>query len=104
MNTVFDKIALGLEEAIAYEKGELEAKKTKITVEPVTEFSASEIKNIRNSVGMTQIVFANFMGVSAKTVEAWEAGRNKPEGPARRIFSLLKSDPELPEKYKIIAR
>ena len=104
MSTVFDKIALGLEEAIAYEKGELEAKKTKITVEPVTEFSASEIKNIRNSAGMTQIVFANFMGVSAKTVEAWESGRNKPEGPARRIFSLLKSDPELPEKYKIIAR
>ena len=43
MSTVFDKIALGLEEAIAYEKGELEAKKTKVTVEPVTEFSASEI-------------------------------------------------------------
>ena len=38
MSTVFDKIALGLEEAIAYEKGELEAKKTKVTVEPVTEF------------------------------------------------------------------
>ena len=43
MSTVFDKIALGLEEAIAYGKGELEAKKTKVTVEPVTEFSASEI-------------------------------------------------------------
>ena len=43
MSTVFDKIALGQEEAIAYEKGELEAKKTKVTVEPVTEFSASEI-------------------------------------------------------------
>lgn len=27
MSTVFDKIALGLEEALAYEKGELEAKK-----------------------------------------------------------------------------
>lgn len=27
MSTVFDKVALGLEEAIVYEKGELEAKK-----------------------------------------------------------------------------
>ena len=27
MSTVFDKVALGLEEAIAYEKGGLEAKK-----------------------------------------------------------------------------
>ena len=27
MSTVFDKVALGLEEAMAYEKGELEAKK-----------------------------------------------------------------------------
>ena len=43
MSTVFDKIALGLEEAIAYEKRELEAKKTKETVEPITELSDSEI-------------------------------------------------------------
>ncbi|MFR1358556.1 MAG: hypothetical protein ACLSBB_15190 [Ruthenibacterium lactatiformans] len=42
MSTVFDKIALGLEEAIAYEKASWK-QKTKVTVEPVTEFSASEI-------------------------------------------------------------
>ena len=35
---------------------------------------------IRNNAGMTQLVFANYMGVSKKTVEAWECGRSHPTG------------------------
>ena len=37
---------------------------------------------------MTQKVFASFLGVSPKTVESWEAGRYKPDGPARRVMGL----------------
>ena len=53
---------------------------------------------------MTQVLFAGFMGVSPKTVEAWEAGRNMPDGPARRILAMLKVDPALPQKLNIIAK
>ena len=43
---------------------------------------------------MTQRVFANYMGVSPKTVEAWESGINHPVGPACRLLSLLESKKE----------
>lgn len=33
--------------------------------------------------------FANYMGVSKKTVEAWELGRTHPTGPAYRLISIL---------------
>ena len=33
--------------------------------------------------------------MSVKTVEAWEAGTNKPIGAARRFLSVLKADPNL---------
>lgn len=69
---------------------------------PVREYEASEIKEIRNGLGMTQAVFALFMGVSKKTVEAWEAGRNMPDGPARRLLAMAQADPEITEKCKSV--
>ena len=94
----------GLNEAIAYNEGKIKARTKTMTIEPVPDFKASEIKSIRNELGMTQVLFAGFMGVSAKTVEAWEAGRNMPNGPARRILAMLKVDPTLPQKMNIVAK
>ncbi len=101
---VYDGIIQGLNEAIAYNKGTLKARTNTITIEPVPDFAATEIKSIRNELGMTQVLFAGFMGVSPKTVEAWEAGRNMPDGPARRILAMLKTDPLLPQKLNIVTK
>ncbi|EKO34356.1 hypothetical protein LEP1GSC161_3268 [Leptospira santarosai str. CBC1416] len=32
------------------------------------------------------------MGVSAKTIEAWESGKNIPQGPAQRMLFILKNN------------
>ena len=37
-------------------------------------YDASQIKATRKSTGLTQVTLAHYMGVSPKTVEAWEAG------------------------------
>ena len=58
-------------------------------ISPVTKYSNKEIKAIRNKAGMTQTVFADYMGVSKKTVEAWELGRTHPTGPAYRLLNIL---------------
>ena len=100
--SAFDKIKLGLEEAISFEKGSLPAKTAKLTIVPVEKYQADEIKRIRNSTGLTQRSFAEYMGVSQKTVEAWEAGRNHPEGAACRLLSLTKADPQFPQKAGIV--
>lgn len=102
--SVFEKIKTGLEEAIAYEEGTLKAKVTTLTVQPVTHYDPAEIKQIRTNTGMTQVVFAEFMGVSVKTIEAWEAGRNKPVGSACRLLALTKTDPQFPQKSGIVAQ
>ncbi|MBD5094630.1 MAG: helix-turn-helix domain-containing protein [Subdoligranulum sp.] len=102
--SVFDKIKVGLEEAIAYEQGSLEAKTTRLSVMPVAQYDAAEIKSIRKNAGFTQVIFAQYMGVSVKTVEAWEAGRNHPEGAACRLLALTKEDPQFPIKTGIVVR
>lgn len=100
--SLFDEIKTGLNEAIEFEKGNLKAKSTTLTVMPVSVFTSSEIKSIRNSTGLTQKLFAKYMGVSVKTVEAWESGRNHPDGAACRLLSLTKSDPNFPVSSGIV--
>lgn len=101
--TVFDDIKKGLNEAIEYEKGVLPARTTVLEIAPVESFNAQEIKRIRQSTGLTQKTFALFMGVSVKTVEAWESGRNHPEGSSCRMLTLTKNDPLFPRKSGIVA-
>ena len=99
---VYDDIKLGLEQAIEYEKGILKARKTKMSITPVDKFSAQEIKDIRHKTGLSQTMFAKYMGVSVKTVEAWEAGRNHPDGAASRLLSLTKANSSFPISSGII--
>ena len=100
--SLFDDIKTGLTEAIEFEKGELKAKTTTLTIEPVAVFTSVEIKSIRNSTGLTQNMFAKYMGVSVKTVEAWESGRNHPDGAACRLLFLTKKDPSFPVNSGIV--
>lgn len=101
---VFDDIKLGLEQAIESEKGNLKVKKTTMSVLPLDVFSAIEIRTIRNNTGLSQVLFARYMGVSVKTVEAWEAGRNQPDGAARRLLYITRENPSFPIASGIIAR
>ena len=66
-------------------------------------FSGKDIRNIRNNAHLSQSAFAAAMGVSKKTVEAWEAGTSNPTGPARRLLSLIEENPLYFDKTGIIA-
>jgi putative transcriptional regulator len=105
MSSIFQSIKQGMSEAIEYERGNLPIVKVdKVTIAPIHVYDASEVKKIRVQQSMTQKLFAEALGVSVKTVEAWEAGTNKPSGVANRMLGLLKQDDALLERYSIVAR
>lgn len=89
MATLFDDLKQGLEEAIDFEKGAGSARTKTYMITPVKRYTGNEIRAIRIKSGMTQSVFASYMGVSKKTVEAWEGGRTHPTGPACRLLDFL---------------
>ena len=51
---------------------------------------------------MSQKAFAGYMGVSDKTVEAWEAGTNRPSGAASRILNMMEMDEHLTEQFPFV--
>ncbi|MDY0288956.1 MAG: transcriptional regulator [Sphaerochaeta sp.] len=99
--SVYTSIMQGLDEAVKYQQGEVGARKTKISIKPVESSTSEEIKQIRNHLGLSQVIFASSLGVSKKTVEAWECGRNTPEGPTRRLLMVIRDTPEMIGQYMI---
>ena len=89
MSTLFEDLQEGFLEAIDYAKGKGPARVITYKIDPVDELSKDEIRELRKNAQMTQSVFADYLGVSVKTVEAWERGRTHPTGPAFRLMSLL---------------
>ena len=92
MSTLFEDLQEGLLQAIDYAKGQGPARIVTYKIDPVTEYDKEQIRQIRMDAQMTQHVFADYLGVSVKTVEAWERGRTHPTGPACRLLSMLSNN------------
>lgn len=102
MSEIYDSIMRGLQEAVDDAKGKKKLRKRTVTVIPVKLYSADEIKKIRKKTGMSQQLFAEYMGVSDKTVEAWESGRNYPSGSSSRILSMMEQNNDLTKEYPFV--
>lgn len=91
-NKAFKSIMKGLSESLEYAKGDnSKARKMCVTVAELPKFHDKEIKQIRENLNLTQKNFAYVLGVSPKTVEAWESGRNIPQGIAQRFLQMLQT-------------
>ncbi|WP_436890265.1 helix-turn-helix domain-containing protein [Mammaliicoccus sciuri] len=64
-------------------------------------YNADTIKSIRESIGLTRVELSELMGVSVKTVQAWESGRNKPNGSSARLLQILQVSPNEFIEYMI---
>ena len=60
----------------------------------VPEFSPDDIRAVRESLGLSQTLFAEFLGASASAIRAWERGAKIPTPMARRFLDSIRADPE----------
>lgn len=59
-----------------------------------TPHDAGLVKRTRELLGASQVVFAAFLGVSVKTVRAWERSKAVPCATACRLMDAIRHDPE----------
>jgi putative transcriptional regulator len=91
--SIYNSIVTGLNVALECEKGQLEGvKRHVVKITPLPTYRAGQIKRIRSNLKLSQTAFADIIGVSKKTVEAWESGRNIPQGPSQRMLELLEKN------------
>ena len=56
---------------------------------PVKEYSATQIKRLRVKSKASQSVFAAYLNTSLSTVQKWEQGKKKPNGPSLKLLNLV---------------
>lgn len=64
----------------------------------VFEFSPLDVKTIRAKLQRSQSEFARMIGVSVGTLQNWEQGRRRPDGPARALLQVAMHNPQAVEQ------
>ncbi|MGC9996682.1 MAG: helix-turn-helix domain-containing protein [Terriglobia bacterium] len=86
----FEGIMQGLQEALAYARGDKSAvaRVVNVAVKP------AEIKTARKKTGMSRETFARAFGLSPATLRKWENGERQPTGAARVLLTIISREPE----------
>ncbi|MBL7181336.1 MAG: NadS family protein [Pseudomonadota bacterium] len=82
----FEKLVASIKEA-----GEIKAGRQ--APSRVYEIEPPEIKTVRDKLNVSQYEFALMIGVSVRTLQNWEQGRRKPEGPAKALLRVASRNP-----------
>ena len=94
---IVEKIRDGMQEAIEHEKGTRQLTVHRVKLVPSAKpMTPQQIVKLRkDTVGVSQAVFANILSASPQTIRAWEQGCNKPRGVALRFMEVIKKNPEI---------
>ena len=58
------------------------------------EYEAVDVRSVRQLLGLSQPLFADFLGVNASTVRSWEQGTRPPSAIARRFMDEVATNPD----------
>ena len=94
-------IKQGLTEMLEHAQGKRKLNSRIVKCADTYPYSAREVREIRNNLNMTKPVFANILGVSLRTVDAWEKGTNMPCGSSSRLLTILQKEPDVFQRNNI---
>ncbi len=83
----FKDLLTGIDQARAIHRGTLKPSR-------VFKFSPIVVKKIREKLHKSQTEFAHMIGVSVDTLQNWEQGRRRPEGPALALLRIADVSPK----------
>lgn len=57
------------------------------------EVAEPDVKKIRETMGLSQRLFATMLSISTSTLQNWEQGIRRPTGPAKALLKIVEVDP-----------
>lgn len=96
--TYYESLKAGLEDAVAFINGDQSRGRILRRENHIPNYKAEDVTRARKDLNMSQRTLAIALGVSTRTVEAWEAGQNEPSGAARNLLFLIDKDHTLVDR------
>ena len=93
-NDLFAELLQSTTEALDHAKGKRDLRTTVLPAAPKP-MSSTAVRRLRSRLNASQAVFASYLNVSTKLVQAWESDRRTPDGAALRLLRLAEQAPEL---------
>jgi putative transcriptional regulator len=90
--TVGARVIEGLEQAIAWSRGE--DTRARVTVIQVPDV---DVREVRRKMGLSQSQFASKFGFPPATLRNWEQHRARPDAPTRVLLAVIARHPEAVE-------
>ena len=82
----FQKIVKSVKQAGRIRRGTMKSSR-------VSTFNPADVRAIRKKLAKSQSEFALMIGVSIATLQNWEQGRRRPEGPAQALLKIASKNP-----------
>jgi putative transcriptional regulator len=83
----FDNLVTSVRQAGGIRRGKIQPGR-------VTDLASVDAKAVRQRLGKSQTEFARMIGVSVATLQNWEQGRRRPDGPARARLKVAAENPD----------
>ena len=89
---MFTELLGSAHEALKHAQGKRSLRTTRLPLPPKP-LNGRAVKRVRAALHASQAVFARFLNVSTKLVQAWEANRRTPDGPALVLLHIAARQP-----------
>lgn len=83
-------------------EGKRTLRTTKVVAKPVVQVTANEVKAVRESLKLSQPVFAYRLRTNTKTLQNWEQGRAKPNAQASLLIKMIERFPDMAQRLESV--
>ncbi|MEQ1606950.1 MAG: helix-turn-helix domain-containing protein [Pyrinomonadaceae bacterium] len=94
-NEFFEELKESMLEGLEHARGNRNELRLTTLPRPPKKISSAEIAKIRAQAKLSQSVFARYLNVSIKTVQAWEQGSRTPSDAALKLLSIARDNPQI---------
>ena len=99
---LFAELSEGMKALAQSRDGKMTLRTHTVEIKPAPEVSPRELVRVRESLNLSQALFAVYLRTNVRTLENWEQGRAKPNAQAALLINLVKRYPDMVQRLAAI--
>ena len=99
---LFAELTEGMKALAQAREGKRTLRTHTVEIKPAPKVSPRELVRVRESLNLSQALFAVYLRPNVRTLENWEQGRAKPNAQAALLINLVKRYPDTVQRLAAI--